>query len=131
MFTFLTIVFCIVSYLVLAGVTHGYAKHRWPPKIVRRQVYVSGNGWQWQDQDDNSSYRGFSTVFWPFYWTFVWTFTKANEMTFDRVERHAARLIAKNKVRIADLHATREELAASNAELEQAEVEVEKEMAKL
>lgn len=131
MFTFLTIVLCVVGYLVVAGITHGYAKHRWPPEIVRRQHYIQGNGWQWQDDDDNSANRVCSTIFWPFYWTFIWPFTKANEMTFDQAEKHAAKQIARNKVRIADLHATREELAKSNAELEAAEVEVEKEMAKL
>jgi hypothetical protein len=131
MFTFLTVVLYIVGYLVLAGITHGYAKHRWPTKIVKRQVYVQYSGYEMQDQDDNSSSRVLSTIFWPFYWTFIWPFTKANEMTFDRVEKHAALCIAKNKVRIADLRATREQLAASNAEMEAAEVEVEKEMAKL
>ena len=131
MFTFLTIVFCIVSYLVLAGMTHGYAKHRWPVKMNRRQVYEQYVGHVWRDYDENGFERNASTIFWPFYWTFIWPFTKANEITFDRVEKNAAVQIAKNKVRIADLHATREQLAASNAELEAAEVEVEKEMAKL
>jgi hypothetical protein len=128
MFTFLTVVLCIVGYLVLAGVTHGYAKHRWPPKMVRKWS-SDANGYV--DADENSGERGCATVFWPFYWTFIWPFTKANEMTFARVEKHAALQIAQNKVRIADLRATREQLAASNAEMTAAEVEVEKEMAKL
>lgn len=128
MFIFLTIVLCVVSYLVVAGVTHGYAKHRWPPKPIRRwSSDVSG----YVDADENSANRVCATIFWPFYWTFIWPFTKANEMTFDQVEKHAARLIAKNRVRIEDLHATREELAKSNAELEAAELELEKETAKL
>lgn len=131
MFIFLTIVLCVVAYLVMAGITHGYAKHRWPPEIVRRQRYTEGSGWHTVDEDDNSTNRGCATVFWPFYWTFIWPFTKANEVTFDQVEKHAAKQIAKNKVRIADLHATREELAKSNAEMAAAEVEVEKEMARL
>jgi len=124
-------VLCIVSYLVLARITHGYAKHRWPPKMERRQRYSEGSGWKWVDEDDNSANRVCATIFWPFYWTFIWPFTKANEMTFDRAEKHAALQIAKNKVRIADLRATRDQLAASNAEMEAAQVEVEKEMAKL
>lgn len=131
MFTFLTIVFSIVGYLVLAGITHGYAKHRWPKKMERRQVYVQYSGYQWQDYDENGAKRICATIFWPFYWSFIWPFTKANEVTFERVEKHAAVQIAKNKVRIADLRATREQLAASNAEMEAAEVEVEREMAKL
>lgn len=128
MFTFLTIILCVVGYLVVAGVTHGYAKHRWPPKMDRRW---SSDAQGYVDVDDNNASRVCATIFWPFYWTFIWPFTKANELTFDRVEKHAARLIAKNKVRIEDLHATREALAKSNAELEEAELELEKETAKL
>lgn len=131
MFGFLTFVLCVVGYLVVAGVTHGYAKHRWPIKMIRRQVYQQYSGYVWEDHDENGASRVLSTIFWPFYWTFIWPFTKANEVTFERVEKHAAVQIAKNKVRIADLRATREQLAASNAEMEAAEVEVEKEMAKL
>lgn len=131
MFSFLTFVLCVVGYLVVAGVTHGYAKHRWPPKIVSRSRYSEGNGWRMVDEDDNSANRVCATIFWPFYWTFIWPFTKANELTFDRVEKHAAKLIAKNKVRIEDLHATREALAASNAEMAEAELELERETAKL
>lgn len=128
MFTFLTFVLCVVGYLVVSGVTHGYAKHRWPPKIERRQVYVDYK-YEWRDQDDNSASRVLSTLFWPFYWTFIWPFTKANEVTFSRIEKLAAQQVAKNKVRIADLAATRAEVEKSNAELEQAEVELEKEIA--
>lgn len=130
MFGFLTFVLCVVSYLVMAGVTHGYAKHRWPPVIVRRQVYVQYSGLQWQDQDDNGANRAFATIFWPFYWTFVWPFTKANEMTFSQMEKHAAQVVANNKTRIADLHATRAMVEESNAELAAAEAELDKEVSK-
>lgn len=128
MFTLLGIVLVIVTYIVGAGATHGYGKHRWPPLIVRRQVYVTGEGWKWQDQDDNSSNRIASTIFWPGYWIFIWPFTKINEVTFTRIEKQAALQVARNKARVADLQATREQLAASNTELEQAEVELEKEL---
>lgn len=131
MLTFLCILFSIVVYIVMAGITHGYAKHRWPPKMDRRQVYVSGSGWEWRDFDDNSGNRTAATFFWPFYWVFIWTFTKANEVTFSRIEKQAALQIAHNKSRVADLQATRAQLEASNAELEQAEVELEKEIGKL
>lgn len=119
MFIFLTIIAIIVSYIVGAGITYGYGKHRWPSTLYDRY-----------STDDNDR-RMWASWLWPFYWIFVWTFHKAKEVTFDRVEKHAAMRIAKNKVRIADLRATRDQLAESNAELEKAEVEVEKEMAKL
>lgn len=128
MLTLLGIVLVIVTYIVGAGATHGYAKHRWPTKIVRRQVYVTGNGWQGQDQDDNSANRIWATILWPGYWTFIWPFTKVNEVTFTHIEKEAALQVAKNKARVADLQATREQLQASNTELEQAEVELEKEL---
>ena len=128
---FLIIVAMIVLYLVTAGATHGYAKHRWPPKIVRRQVYVRGTGYEWQDQDDNSANRTTSTIFWPFYWILIWPFTRANEITFSNIEKHAAMRIARNKSRIGDIHATRKELEESNAELERAEVDLEQEIAKM
>jgi hypothetical protein len=131
MLTFLGIVLVIVTFIVGAGATHGYAKHRWPPLIVRRQVYVNGNGWQWQDQDDNSGNRVASTIFWPFYWVFIWPFTKVNEVTFTHIEKEAGLQVARNKARVADLHATRAEVAASNAELEEANLELEKEVGKL
>lgn len=131
MFIFLSILLGLVFYIVGAGATHGYAKHRWPPKIVRRQVYVSGNGWEWQDQDDNRAKRDISTILWPFYWTFIWPFTKVNEVTFSHIEKEAGKQVARNKARVADLQATRAQLEASNAELEQAEVELEKEIGKL
>lgn len=130
MFTFLSILFGIIFYIVGAGATHGYAKHRWPPKIVRRQVYTD-SGWQWRDQDDNSGERVSSTIFWPGYWVFIWPFTKTNEVTFSHIEKQAALQVAKNKTRVADLQATRAQLAESNAELEQAEVELEREIGKL
>jgi hypothetical protein len=69
MFTFLIIVFSIIIYLAIAGTTHGYAKHRWPPNVVRRQVLVNYR-WEWQDHDTNSGNRSASTIFWPFYWVF-------------------------------------------------------------
>lgn len=122
MFIFLTVLSIIVSYIVIAGATHGYGKHRWPPSMVRRYSGL---------EDENEFQRVIASIFWPIYWTFVWPVTKASEVTFDRVEKHAAMLIAKNKVRIEDLHATRKELAKSNAELEEAELELEKETAKL
>lgn len=117
----------VVIYLVIAGATHGYGKHRWPKKI--RKVRVGS--WDEHEQDDNVVSRVCATIFWPFYWTFIWTFTKTNELTFSFVERRAAKHIAGNKIRIADLQATRAELEKSNAELEQAEVELEKEIAEM
>ena len=119
MFIFLTILFCVISFIVGAGATHGYAKHRWPSNIKN-----------YSDTDD-SDRRTMATIFWPGYWIFVWPFTKVNEVTFSNIEKHAAKQIARNKVRVADLQATRVELEKSNAELEAAEVEVEKEMGKL
>jgi len=128
MLIFLGIVLVIVTFIVGAGATHGYAKHRWPPLIVKRQVYVTGEGWVNQAQDDNSAKRIASTIFWPSYWIFIWPFTKVNEVTFTHIEKEAALQVAKNKTRVADLQATREQLSASNAELERAEVELEKEL---
>lgn len=119
-----------MGYISIAGITHGYAKHRWPPKIVRRQVVVDGWKHEWRDLDDNSTNRFTSTLFWPFYWLFIWPFTKMNEVTFSSIEKSAGAEVAKNKVRIAELRATRDQLAASNAELETAEAELEKEIAK-
>lgn len=127
MFIFLGILFGIVLYIVGAGATHGYAKHRWPPKIERRQVWT-GYKWEWRDQDDNSASRVASTIFWPGYWVFIWPFTKVNEETFSAIEKQAALRIAKNKTRVADLQATRAQLEASNAEMEQAEIELEREI---
>lgn len=120
MFIFLSILFGVVSYIVLAGATHGYAKHRWPPKTDN-----------YYKRDENEETRLWATFLWPGYWIFVWPFTKTNEITFTHIEKEAGKQIAHNKARIADLQATREQLEASNAELEAAEVEVEKEMAKL
>ena len=122
MLIFLGILLGVVSYIVGAGATHGYAKHRWPVKMVHR--YYS-------EVDDNESIRAAASILWPLYWVFIWPFTKMNEVTFSHIEKEAALHIARNKIRIADLQATREQLTASNAELEAAEVEVEKEMAKL
>jgi hypothetical protein len=118
MFIFLTIVFLVVFYIMGAGITYGYGKHRWP------STYYDRN-----NTDDNDR-RAAAAWFWPFYWTFIWTFHKAKEVTFSRIEKVAAQQVARNKVRIADLHATRAEVEKSNAELEQAEVELEKEIAK-
>ena len=130
MTTFLTIVLFIVGYISIAGITHGYAKHRWPPKIERRQVKVDGWNYEWRDVDDNDGNRVAATILWPFYWVFIWPFTKLNEVTFSSIEKNAGAEVAKNKVRIAELRATRDQLAASNAELENAEAELEKEIAK-
>lgn len=127
MIDFFIFLLSVVFYLVIAGATHGYAKHRWPKQIVkRRDAY-----YREYDADKNEPNRGFATVFWPFYWTFVWPFTKINEVTFSHIEKKAAVQIGKNKVRIADIHATRAELEKSNSELEQAEIELENEMAKM
>jgi hypothetical protein len=123
MIIFLTILFSIVVYIVGAGATHGYGKHRWPTKIGRDD---------WGNTiDANESTRIAASTFWVFYWIFIWPFTKTNEETFSHIEKHAALQIAKNKVRVADLQATRVQLEASNTELEAAEVELEKEMSKL
>lgn len=119
MFIFLCILFGVVTYIVGAGVTHGYAKHRWPSQ---EQHY---------SRTDDSDRRAWAAWLWPFYWVFIWPFTKSNEVTFTHIEKNAALEIARKKARVADLRATREQLQAANAELEQAEVEVEKEMAKL
>ena len=114
----LTIIILIVFYVVMAGATHGYAKHRWPSP----ETHYSG--------PDDSDRRMAATILWPFYWMFIWPFTKVNELTFSGIEKDAAKQVAKNKTRVADLHATREQVAASNAELENAELELEKEIAK-
>lgn len=113
----------IVIYIVIAGATHGYAKYRWPPKLVRSNEY-------YEPTDENSIDRILATIFWPIYWSLIWPFTKTNEVTFSHIEKHAAKQIAKNKSRVADLHASRTQLEASNSELEQAELELEKEIAK-
>ena len=121
MLIFLSIVFGIVTYIVGAGATHGYAKHRWP------------------DESDSTYYNRnsdpekiiWATVLWPGYWIFIWPFTKTNEVTFSQIEKGAALEIARKKARVEVLRATRAELQAANEELERAEVEVEKEVAKL
>lgn len=119
MFIFLTILFSIVGYIVGAGATHGYAKHRWPSE------YKDYSGM------DDTDRRIWATICWPGYWIFIWPFTKVNEVTFSQIEKNAALEIARKKSRIEDLRATRAELEATQAELERAEVEVEKEMSKL
>jgi hypothetical protein len=124
MFIFLGILLTIITYIVMAGVTRGYAKHRWPP-IVEYSYYHDRN------LDKNEDKRDFATWLWPFYWMFIYPFTKVNEVTFSHIEKEAALQVAKNKSRIADLHATRAAVEASNAELEAAEVELEKEIDKL
>jgi hypothetical protein len=60
---------------------------------------------------------------------FIWPFTKMNEIAFSKIEKSAGAKVAKNKVRIAELRATRDQLKSSNDELEQAEAELEKEIA--
>lgn len=119
MFIFLMILLGIVTYIVGAGATHGYAKHRWPSECRN-----------YSGPDDNER-RIWATVLWPGYWVFVWPFTKVNEVTFSQIEKNVALEIARKKSRIEDLHATRAELQKVHAELEEAEVAVEKEMAKL
>ena len=119
MFIFLGILFSILFLIVGAAATHGYAKHRWPS---------DQHSYPGTDDEDR---RLLATWLWPFYWTFIWPFTKVNEITFSNIEKHAAKQIARNKVRIADLQATKAQVEASNAELEQSEVELEKELGKL
>lgn len=125
MFVFI-IILSIVSYLVAAGATFGYAKYRWPENLVKQyQIY----GWEWVDKNQNK--RIVYTICWPIYWVFIWPFIKANEVTLSHIQSSAAKLIAQNKTRIEDLQATRAQLEASNAELAQAELELEKEVNKL
>lgn len=117
----------IILYIVGAGATHGYAKHRWPEKLVS-----VCQGWgSYANLDENRFRKFFCTILWLFYWIFVWPFTKTNETTFSHIEKRAALQMAKNKKRIADLHATRAQIEASNAELANAEVELEREMGRL
>lgn len=120
---FLTIILSVVFYIAMAGVTHGYGKHRWPEKIEYDRSYR-------KDIDVNEANRSAAAIIWPFYWLFIWPFTKANETAFSFIEKKVARQIAQNKSRIADLQASRAELLASSNELEQAELELEKEIAK-
>ena len=75
--------------------------------------------------------RDFATILWPLYWIFVWPFTKTKEVTLSHIEKEAALQVARNKTRVADLQATRAQLEHSNEELEQAEIELEKEIGKL
>lgn len=125
MFTFLTIIFFIVLYIVGAGITYGYGKHRWPKKMVSVRRYYTD-----VQEDENSPTRVVASIFWPSYWVFIWPFTFANEITFSNIEKQAGHRVAANKLRIADLRATKEQLAASNAELEEAEASLDKEIAK-
>lgn len=110
----------VILYIVGAGATHGYTKYRWPVKL---------EGYWKHDVNENK--RIAATCLWPFYWIFIWPFTKTNEVTYSHIEKKAAHQIAQNKVRIADLKATHEQVAQSNSELENAELELEKEMSKL
>lgn len=115
----LAILLCGLTYALVAAATHGYAKHRWPSE---RSIYG--------EMDDNDK-RTVVPLIWPIYWIFIWPVVKVNELTFSSIEKHAARQIAKNKVRIETLQAARAEVEASNKELEEAEVELEKEVHKL
>lgn len=72
---FLCILFGVLLYVVGAGATHGYAKHRWPSEHT-----------SYGEVDDNDK-RMLATCLWPFYWTFIWTFTKVNEIVFSIIER--------------------------------------------
>lgn len=119
LFIILSIIFTIFLYVIGAGATHGYAKHRWPSNVTH---------YGYMDDIDK---RGTVTAFWPFYWLFIWPCVKVSETTFSHIEKQAAHQLAKNKVRIEDLCATRVQVEASNAELEQAEIELEKEISKL
>ena len=125
MFILLTILVSVVAYLVVGGATHGYAKHRWAPKMERKWMYGD-----YHTVDVNSARRNWATIFWFFYWVFIWPFTKVNEMTFSSIEKEAGKHVAANKARIADLRATKAEVEASNAELEEAEKDLEKEISK-
>lgn len=105
-------------YAIMAGVTYGYAKHCWPS---HRIIY---------GEMDDTDRRVIVPIIWPVYWLFIWPVVKVSDVTFSRIESHAAKQIARNKVRIADLQATRAELEHSNEELESAEVELEQELAR-
>ena len=127
MFICITMMLCTILYLIAAGATHGYAKFRWPESIVQRydryyHVY---------DADEHLPNRVAATILWPLYWILVWPFTKVNEVTFSNITHRASEKIVKNKARIADLQTTKKQVEASNSELEQAELELEKEMARL
>ena len=109
----------VIAYLIGIGATFGYGKHRWPSNRI-----------QYGELDERDK-KYLSAILWPFYWIFIWPLTKTNETVFESIEKHAALQVVKNKTRIADLHATRIELEKSNKEVENAEVELEKEMAKM
>jgi hypothetical protein len=127
---FIFIILSIIIYLIAAGATYGYAKYRWPEKIkqVKEYHYI---GYSYIDIDENKNIRIACTVCWPLYWIFIWPFIKTNEVTFSHIQSSAAKLVAQNKARIEDLQATRAQVEASNAELAQAELELEKEVNKL
>lgn len=128
MIIFLSILFSVIAYIVGAGATHGYAKHHWAEKLESVWDYRVS---KYVKEDQSEKIRTAAAILWPLYWVFIWPFTKTNEVTFSHIEKNAALQIAKNKTRIDDLHATKTQLEASNQELENAEVELEKEMAKL
>lgn len=119
MFDLILIIISIIIYLIGIGITHGYGKHRWPEKITGYYA-----------EDRNAFPRIFASIFFPFYWLFIYPVSKANELTFNYVEKKAARQVQKNKIRVADLHSTRSELEISNAELEKAQLELEEELGK-
>lgn len=119
MFIFFCILLGIITYIVGAGITHGYAKHRWPSD----KTHYSGM--------DDVERRALASLLWPLYWSFIWPFTKSNEIIFSHIEKNAALEIARKKSRIEDLHATRAELEAVQADMEKAEIEVEKAIAKV
>lgn len=118
LFILLGIVFGVISYIAGAGITHGYAKHRWPS-----QAFKYG-------RMDDSDKRVLASALWPFYWLFIWPFTKLNEVIYTRAEKQAGVEVAKNKARIAELRATAAQLKASNDEMEAAEAELDKEIAR-
>ncbi len=121
--TFLEFLLTAAVYLIFCGITRGYAEHRWPKRM--RYSYESRT-----DTDANGTKKFFTTVFWPFYWVFIWPFTKANEVTFSLIEKKTAHKIKTNKIRVEEFKASKAQLEESNKELETAELELEKEIAK-
>jgi len=75
MVIFLCILLGVLLYVVGAGATHGYAKHRWPSEHT-----------SYGEMDDNER-RLVASILWPFYWTFIWTFTTVNEVVFSKMEK--------------------------------------------
>lgn len=119
----LKLLLILAIYLVFGGITRGYVEHRWPKKM--NYSYHAN-----RDIDENEAPKAFATIFWPVYWLFFWPFSKAEETTFSFIEKKAALQIKANKIRVADFKASKAQLEESNKELESAELELEKEIAK-